>query len=762
VSVDPDAMYGPDGLYNLLPSIYRTTDAEAGSPLRALLAAIQQQLGQLAAATSQAYLDWFIETCDDRLVPYFAELVGMRLGPDLATGETSPNAGTDADWRRRLVADAIADRRQKGTFSILERLTFDATGWLARAVELSGTGLVTRSARFPDVGLDPVVDIADGDALDRLGTPFAAAAALPDVRRLDSHRTPGTNCPGAVAVWVWRLSAERVTRAPATTRMGGGQFRFDPLGYDLQLCVNPARRAPGQAPVLDLDVPWPVTRAALARRPEDYYGPGLSLCVFHRGELIPRSAIEVADLTHWEHRLVRGRVAIDPELGRLKFDPRYAPEDGVSVTYSRLSMAAIGGGSYSWPPASIPAGASSYQVGPSGSHRSIGAAFRRWVGERNAGRAAPAVVIEVADDGVYDEDLRLELAPGEALFLRAAPGCRPVIVPARTETDRPPRLLIRSRAPRRVRAPAPASPAGSAGTGSAESRAASEKASPAASASSGQDPTQADLQPPSVTIEGLWVGNGAVELEGQLGTVTFRHCTLAPVFFDEHRAVAASLAVRAMPCTLVISSSALGPIRIASPEEGFDPVPLHLTDSVLAGTRPGHRAVSGDDGRRAYSTLHVRNATILGGASVESVEVIEDSIITGDLWCERRQSGTVRFSYVPPDSRTPRRVGCQPDGVRAAVDDAARRGEIAPADVERIVERESARVEPRFDATDFWAPAYARLVPATAREIIRGASDEGEMGAYHDLWQALKIEDLRSRLAEFSPVATEIAIRFAT
>ena len=73
-----------DTLYNLLPAVYRMRDAlQPGYPLRTLLRAIAGQADQLAADIGHLYDNWFIETCDDDLVPYFAELVGASLGPPL-------------------------------------------------------------------------------------------------------------------------------------------------------------------------------------------------------------------------------------------------------------------------------------------------------------------------------------------------------------------------------------------------------------------------------------------------------------------------------------------------------------------------------------------------------------------------------------------------------------------------------------------------------------------------------------------------------
>ncbi len=87
---------------------------------------------------------------------------------------------------------------------------------------------------------------------------------------------------------------------------------------------------------------------------------------------------------------------------------------------------------------------------------------------------------------------------------------------------------------------------------------------------------------------------------------------------------------------------------------------------------------------------------------------------------------------------------------------------IAASELERRLADATGRVAPRFDGTAFGAPAYARLSLETAAAITRGADDEGELGAYHDQWQSLRIADLRSRLREFCPVEIEIDTRFAT
>ena len=214
---------------------------QPGYPLRTLLRAIAGQVDEFAADIGQLYDNWFIETCDDDLVPYFAELVGLSLGPSLPASADASDSGADAIWRRAQVADAIADRSRKGSFSVLEQLATQATGWPARAIELRRMALATQSVRMPDIGRRRLIDLADMEALELLTTPLSDAAPLTDVRRLSSHRTPGTIDPSAVAVWLWRLAADQVSRAPAASAGRG-----EPLHIRPARPRPPARGDPGQ------------------------------------------------------------------------------------------------------------------------------------------------------------------------------------------------------------------------------------------------------------------------------------------------------------------------------------------------------------------------------------------------------------------------------------------------------------------------------------------------------------------------------------
>ncbi len=75
----------PDRLYELLPVVHRLRDADRGYPLRALLKVIAEQVDVVDTDIAQLYENWFVETCQDWVVPYIGDLVGYT--PQFDVGE---------------------------------------------------------------------------------------------------------------------------------------------------------------------------------------------------------------------------------------------------------------------------------------------------------------------------------------------------------------------------------------------------------------------------------------------------------------------------------------------------------------------------------------------------------------------------------------------------------------------------------------------------------------------------------------------------
>src|SRR5205085_9485178 len=106
-----------DHLYNLLPAIYRLRDAERGYPLQALLRVIGEQVDVVEEDIARLYDNWFIETCDDWVVPYIGDLLGFQLVHEAGQpGDVRTPEGRALDnilISRREVAHTIGARRRR-------------------------------------------------------------------------------------------------------------------------------------------------------------------------------------------------------------------------------------------------------------------------------------------------------------------------------------------------------------------------------------------------------------------------------------------------------------------------------------------------------------------------------------------------------------------------------------------------------------------------------------------------------------------------
>jgi hypothetical protein len=601
-----------DALLALLPAVHRSRDEELGGPLRALLRVVEEQVDVVAADLDQWYDNWFVETCDPRLLPQLARLVGLTVDRPV----------------RRAVADAVADRRRKGAAAALEDAATAASGWPARAVEAFPRLVRDQHVRYLAPSRPATLDVRDPLAGERLGGPFDDAPHRVDVRRPGSDLARGRHNIPDLTLFVWRLDSFPVTHAPAfCIDQRYSRYLFDVLGIDAPLFSPHPERARPAHRAGPADVPHPVGRLELEGSRDDYYGPGLALMIWRDADHapVPEESIVAADLTDWAYRPAPGQVAVDPELGRIAFPPDEAPEDGVWVTSHHGFSAAMGGGEYLRPV--TPVGhRRHYRVGP-GQHGSIGAALQAWgrdkVEARDEGSRVPhEAVVEITDSADYTESLRLDLEHQDRLELRAAVGARPVIRLLNQRANRFDALLVRAV----DREPPPGH--------------------------------VTDCPPPAayrpvLVLDGLVVTGRSVDIVGQVGEVVLRHCTLVPGWTLDRdcrprHGQEASIELRRTTARLTVERSILGSVAVDQDETAADPVCVRISDSIIDATDDDLPAIAGPDGRYAYVELAVQRCTVFGDVAVHRAALVADSVLTGCLRSARPAAGCVRRTVARP------------------------------------------------------------------------------------------------------------------
>jgi len=101
----------PDRLFDLLPAVHREHDDARGHALRALLAIIGEQVDVVEDDIERLYANWFIETCDDWVVPYIGDLIGYRAVHD--AGEPGdPHTARASARNRILIPRPIRPKRE--------------------------------------------------------------------------------------------------------------------------------------------------------------------------------------------------------------------------------------------------------------------------------------------------------------------------------------------------------------------------------------------------------------------------------------------------------------------------------------------------------------------------------------------------------------------------------------------------------------------------------------------------------------------------
>jgi len=662
-------------------------------PLASLLAVIAEQVAALEENLDQLYDDQFIETCAEWVAPYIGDLIGYRTLHGVVPGVASPRAE---------VANTIRFRRRKGTAAMLEQLARDVTGWPARAVEFFERLGCTQYMNHRRPGAHYAPDLRQWRKLNWRDTAFDGVQHTVDVRRVATGA--GRYNILNVGLFLWRIRALPLTRSPVpaeTLDPAGRLTRFNPLGGDAPLFTKAETEDEVTHLAEPMNVPLPIGRRWLSAHLGDYYGSGKSLLLELAGaspgdppQAIPVSRIRVCDLSDvrdgggnvvgWTHVPPAGseKVAVDPVLGRIAFAD--APARQVLATFHYGCPAPIGGGEYE-------------RGTPSETFDTV----RQVAGGAPLQPELEAVknggAVEILDSGRYAGTPSITVNAGKTVALRAANEARPLL------------------------------------------------------AASG-DITLDLAEEATLVIDGLVISGGTLKLaaapNNKPRTLILRHCTLVPgrklpgggqpPGADEPGLVIAHPFAK-----VEIDRCLLGPLHVVSGAG------VSISNSVVDATDSHLVAYRGPTGDLAAGGgLSIGDSTIIGKVHASEITLASNTIFVSALatagetwkapvWADRKQSGCMRFSYVPAGSRTPRRYRCQPeDG--------------------------GPPVRPHFSSLRFGDPAYCQLLQATPDAIRRGADDESEMGVLHGLYQPQRETNLRVRLDEYLRFGLEAGIFYAS
>jgi hypothetical protein len=691
-----------DRLYELLPTYIRARDVERGYPLRALLRVIGHEVVGIEENIAMLYDDWFIETCQEWVVPYIGDLIGYEAVEDLRNvGSERSSARDRVLIPRREIANTLRYRARKGTLALLEALAMDVGGWTAAAaVEFFGNR----------VKYNGTVREIIGDSIFNPSVP------------------PSDN-QTHIRLYVWRKRVYPVTHTIPNyieTRQPN-YYSFSPIGHDVALFTRPGKR---DITANAQNLPVPITRERFEKQLADYYGEGKSICVYalewpptdEREDSTEALEYKPVDLQYivpgilsddvirrgsrpTYPRVAPNQIVIDPALGRMLFParPRQRTRQDFRVDYYTGFSADLGGGEYERPLSAHP----DAKVIPTRC-----ADFRVALQQAVAllkNQESDHVLVEINDSGVYSGSLpQIVLLQGQTLQIRAANRCRPVIWIQDNKTGAPDDLCV---------LPYPGS---------------------------------------CFILDGIVLAGRGLYIEEPEDAVfkdmphethlIVRHSTLVPGWLLEPdtqpvKSEGSSIQLNNVLARLTIQRSIVGSIAVLQEDVKLvDPTEIVLEDSILDSTsaRREPALYSYRDDLRvypAYVALTVRRSTIIGEVDVQELPLAENSIFYGTLNVFNRQGGLMRYSYVPPNSNTPPRFRCEPD--------------LHP-DAEVIF------LSQRYGTSDYGVldEKEPDASKPKVKFVLEGGEFGAQMGVYYHLFNAVRRANLEKRLQEYLPLGT--------
>ena len=254
----------------------------------------------------------------------------------------------------------------------------------------------------------------------------------------------------------------------------------------------------------------------------------------------------------------------------------------------------------------------------------------------------------------------------------------------------------------------------------------------------------------AVTFNGVFVIGGCLRAPShkpggflnEIGELVIKHCTLLPTASPAIDTVAAQpiqsrLIIETTGTSIIINNSITGALITNENTK------CEITDCIIDATNKEDWAYKG---LVEYGgELTIKNTTIIGRVATTIFSLASNTIfLSGEIAgapvsVKRTQEGCVRFSYVPLNSIVPKKYQCQPVNMTDA-----------------------SRVTPIFNSLHIADASYGQLNDHCAKEILEGADNESEMGAYCQLYQTQRVASLRKKLNEYLRFGLEAGIFFGS
>jgi len=717
-------------LMNMLPAVYRLRDADRNE-LRALLNVIARQVGVIEENLAQLYDDQFVDTCADWVIPYIGDLLGTTplyagnasegnsaraMFPEL----TGPRFASRVGLRARPdVGRTIYYRKRKATLPMLEGMAHDVTGWAAHVVEFFELLGWTQCIRNHIRSHSKLVDVRRLDQLERLDGPFDVIPHTIDVAPINQH--DGWYEIRNVGFFLWRLGAYGIDDADAHAVSNPADFRFTfhPAGLESPLFSR--YRPTEMSGVTESRVPAPIRPLLLALDIRDYkhlpsdHQLGFSDLYGDAGDSPSRKR---------SFKIVNDGAMVPPEkicsanlstwkqppLDTVAVDARngriaFGPAwapKDVRVSYHYGFPADLGGGPYPRTSWMI-----KQRLAEAVIHVSKDGAITTIDAAIAKWKAdgRKSTIITIDDNRSYLETsaLTIDPLPDSWIAIEAAAGKRPYI-----ELSQP--LTV---------------------DGAVDS---------------------------VVTLSGLLV-KGAVTINNGVGRFRLLHSTLIPDASPSITAAAPPAGAAKDLLRIEVAFSISGAIVASDNVQG-----VTILDSIVDAS--GNLALGGLTPAGFGPPATIERSTIFGTTRVREMTMATEVIFDKPLFVQRRQTGCVRFSWVPyGPSRTPRRYRCQPDmEIAAAIAEKKKLlgRDLLDPETFQVVSLVTSWLVPSYTSVHYGDAAYAQLHLHAPKQIARGAEDGSEMGAYCHLKQPQRENNLLTRLDEYLPFGLQPGIIYVT